>query len=614
MSGVAPTTAPAPGGAAGAGTGSVAGAPVAGAVQTAGEAVLETLPAKLQVLERAVTIGAAVLGPAEDGTTRLRTPLGEVAIRTPTALPPDRHLMLQIGPGEPPTRAVLLLVAPPAAGQGQAAQPGSAQPPVTGVPASVPSGPASPSWSAPMPPGALPDDIAAEIAAAARPAAPGTTLPGTVLTVPAPPAAPRPPPSQPALAPPIATPAAAAAAYGIPTLPVQAWPAPPSQDAAAAVMSAAPNAPLTAAPVAAALPAAPQEAPQGLPPGTPSPATPQGPPQAAAQPAVRPMPQADLQAGAAPLPAWLRAGVPVDIQVLSLPAAPGIPDGHGLPAPPVGTALSGTVASSVPGGQTVVLTAQGPVAVQTRTTLPPGTTVALAAATAAPAPAAFDPMRGPDWPNLRRAFETIAQNDPATARAVALQVLPQVAPRLAATLSHSIRAVRDGDARRWLGERGAAALLAAGGEKEISGLEEDFGRLARQAAEPLPGDWRALSLPFSDGAEIGRIQLFLRKPVDEDAEADEQRSGQGGAHRFLVEVDLSRLGPLQLDGLIREKRFDLILRSRQPLQAEIRHDILRIFTETVTAMGMSGSVSFQPGERSWVTVQPAPHPIRGLLA
>ena len=61
-------------------------------------------------------------------------------------------------------------------------------------------------------------------------------------------------------------------------------------------------------------------------------------------------------------------------------------------------------------------------------------------------------------------------------------------------------------------------------------LEDDFKQLARQAAEALPGDWKAYSIPFSDGTELHRILMHVRQPnldeVDEDG-----KNGEGHGAR-----------------------------------------------------------------------------------
>jgi hypothetical protein len=52
---------------------------------------------------------------------------------------------------------------------------------------------------------------------------------------------------------------------------------------------------------------------------------------------------------------------------------------------------------------------------------------------------------------------------------------------------------------------------------------------------------------------------------------------------------------LQLDGLVHAKRFDLVVRSHQPLSQAIRQDIAGLFKKTLDGGGFEGEVMFQPG-------------------
>jgi hypothetical protein len=61
----------------------------------------------------------------------------------------------------------------------------------------------------------------------------------------------------------------------------------------------------------------------------------------------------------------------------------------------------------------------------------------------------------------------------------------------------------------------------------------------------------------------------------------------------VVEVEMSHLGDLQLDGLVREKRLDLILRSRAPLPDFMRREIMQIFHEANEISGYRGHIRFQ---------------------
>ena len=94
--------------------------------------------------------------------------------------------------------------------------------------------------------------------------------------------------------------------------------------------------------------------------------------------------------------------------------------------------------------------------------------------------------------------------------------------------------------------------------------------------------------PIYDGT-FHHLRLFVHTHANSDLGDEAEDPGE----RFVVEVDLSRLGALQLDGLIRKRRFDLILRSRTPLSEAMHDDITRIFTSAAEAGGLAGHIVFQ---------------------
>ena len=170
--------------------------------------------------------------------------------------------------------------------------------------------------------------------------------------------------------------------------------------------------------------------------------------------------------------------------------------------------------------------------------------------------------------------------------------------------------VKKGDARAWLGEKATKALEALGRTDLLEKLEDDFKQLAHQAAEVPPGEWKPYSIPFSDGAELHRILMHVRQP-DAD-EVDEDANGADGhgarANRFLIDLTLSRIGELQLDGLIRPRRFDLILRTHMPLPPEMRQEIGKLFQQLVGNAGHDGR-RLIPGGDSRLGRHPA-RPVR----
>ena len=80
------------------------------------------------------------------------------------------------------------------------------------------------------------------------------------------------------------------------------------------------------------------------------------------------------------------------------------------------------------------------------------------------------------------------------------------------------------------------------------------------------------------------------------AEGDPEDGDGDPATRFVIELDLSEIGGLQLDGLVQEKRFDLILRSRQELPQNVRRDLSQIMGSSLGATGFEGSLVFEAGD------------------
>lgn len=62
--------------------------------------------------------------------------------------------------------------------------------------------------------------------------------------------------------------------------------------------------------------------------------------------------------------------------------------------------------------------------------------------------------------------------------------------------------------------------------------------------------------------------------------------------RFVVQFELSALGAMQLDGLLRQQNFDLIVRSRTGLTEQVRQHISALFDGANEATGLKGNIVF----------------------
>ncbi|WP_298379575.1 hypothetical protein [Azospirillum sp.] len=575
--------------------------PAAAPAAPVGEATVAKLPDRLQDISRPVVLTGTVAGETPEGLTRIRTAAGEVLLDSPTPLPVDKPVTLQITPGSAgsaqgqpgkPTALILLqsLATPNAAGTAG----GTASPTI--------GGPQTPSVLLPTP-----------TATAMVPTLPlltvGTVVPALVLAA----ATSTRPPT-----------ASGAAAPNQPTVPGTTVAAPPSGSAPAANGGTAAPAP----PAGAG--ASPSTA-------TPLPSTPMldasvelggdAAHPGAETPTLKPT-HPDSRPEAPDLP----RGATVALKILTVTLPPANPQnqppdaGQGQSQPQGGQGnsgeqpspdsaadlapdtpiLRGTVAGTTPQGQPILATKQGMLALNVPASLPQGATVTaaltdLARATQAAAPPGGDPlapMSERDWPALRQAMAALLSSDPAVARALQA-TMPQPNRKLTAALSFFMAAIQGGDARSWLGDDATGALERSGRRDLLAQLEKDFENVKQQAAEPLPGDWRPYTLPMMDANGIKPIHVYVH-PLKGDEEGGEGKEKAKPGSRFLIDVEMSRLGPMQLDGLVRPNHFDLILRSHAGLPPDLRVQLIQVFADSVRAVGYSGGLSFQSGAKSWV--------------
>jgi len=273
----------------------------------------------------------------------------------------------------------------------------------------------------------------------------------------------------------------------------------------------------------------------------------------------------------------------------------------GQTAPLIGKVLGYTRA-----GHAVIDTPAGALMMQERTRLPVGAQVALVLEPSAPPSASvLPPITSPQtallylsnrWPALDdliavlRGAPLAAPNDPDSPPPPGIA---QTGPKLAAGLSAAISAFRNGEVERLLTPLLAGRKFPVEKEEMVKRLKDEFTQLSDLAKDRTAVDWRALFLPVYD-PRIGltQINLYYRHNSGEGSEKDKKDQGT----RFLVDVNFAALGAFQLDGLIRGKRFDLMIRSRSRLSRNQRQDIINIFENALEVGGNTGGLEFRTGE------------------
>lgn len=287
-----------------------------------------------------------------------------------------------------------------------------------------------------------------------------------------------------------------------------------------------------------------------------------------------------------------------------------------------GQVLVGTAAGRTVGGQPIVQTPAATFALGTQGALADGAKVTfrLDSAPLPPAPAgnATEALHGTaagreliqaqNWHDLNEALKALAVADPARLAQVAQNALPQPGAKLSSQMLFLLSALKGGDLRSLFGDT-TMRLLETERPELAARLGADFQAMAKLADEPQSGDWRLALIPLWSGEKLEQLRLFWRH-----GSGGEEGDDAAEETRFVVDLDLTQLGHLQIDGLVKPKRnhLDLILRTDTPLPDEMRVEIADIFEAARDLVGLSGQVSFQTDPPNFIAI-PEPAPDAGAV-
>jgi len=201
------------------------------------------------------------------------------------------------------------------------------------------------------------------------------------------------------------------------------------------------------------------------------------------------------------------------------------------------------------------------------------------------------------WHAMEEALHYLGQLDGQQAQMLQ-QNLPNVSPRMLPTILFFLTALQGGGLSNWVGDTALQLLDQTGHPNLVQRLQQEFGAMQQLWQDTRSDQWQTTFLPFWNGERVEQLR-FYRRPPEEGAE-------QAGfeSHRFIVELHLSQLGPMQLDGFYKRwkitqestqptSQFSLTFRSLQPIADEVQSGIGEHFYHIIEASGMSGEIRFK---------------------
>ena len=135
-------------------------------------------------------------------------------------------------------------------------------------------------------------------------------------------------------------------------------------------------------------------------------------------------------------------------------------------------------------------------------------------------------------------------------------------------------------------------------ERERPGLlgriGNEFQAMGKLADDP-GGDWRMAMIPLYHDERVDRIRLYQRNARNKNEDSDDGK-------RFILDFDLSKLGHIQIDGLVKSdtSKVDIIIRSEKSLGQNAQMEIAQIYNEAAELTGMGGGIAFQSSPGNFI--------------
>ena len=296
----------------------------------------------------------------------------------------------------------------------------------------------------------------------------------------------------------------------------------------------------------------------------------------------------------------------------------------GMGTPQIGQTITGIVSSQVTAsGQPVINTSHGPITLSTSAPLLPNTELKLqvmgysdqsALAQQARDAAQINRLafqHGQRWETLAEALKGIDDINPTIAQHLQNVLIPRPDTFLVAQVLLFMAALRGGDLRGWVGD-GPLRVLEKSKPDILNRLSSDFKSMARSTKETDSPEGRSITVPFLNNNEIDKIRFWTHQygSDDQENEADAKNSGT----RFVLDFELTVLGRIQLDGnvKVKEKKFDLFIRTDDPLPGSVQNNIREIFLNANQITGSTGGLSFQAAPANFFTIPVAKEDNEGL--
>lgn len=202
-----------------------------------------------------------------------------------------------------------------------------------------------------------------------------------------------------------------------------------------------------------------------------------------------------------------------------------------------------------------------------------------------------------NWGSISLAMSALLATASASAASAFSSRIPnmQSPEQLTSTMFFFLSALKSPQpSRAWAGPDVSARLRQIGATKIFDKMDHDFARISQLNIEQPAGEWRPLLIPLQNGPEITAIPMLTKQITDEEKENSENKQNNDEDKiketRFILEVKFSQLGLVTIDGMLRQNRLDIILKSAQKIPFAIKMKLSRHFSDALHNHNFEGEL------------------------
>jgi hypothetical protein len=275
-----------------------------------------------------------------------------------------------------------------------------------------------------------------------------------------------------------------------------------------------------------------------------------------------------------------------------------------MPPPLAPNQIVATVVGTGTEGQLILKAGDTTLFVKAQVTTPMGTNIVLTIETAKPPPLltlpSFDPT---NFSTLPQIAAVLSQIDPQALQQMMTMRMPQPTDNLTGALLFLFSAFKQGNAKSWLGDDLSDKLTQAGKQSLLTSISRELGEAGQLTHDGTVGEWRSYPIPLFAQQQFQALNLYVHNDQKEHQKSNDGRPGNTKKVRFLIDMRLSKLGAMQIDGFVQPKKLDMILRSESLLPEGMHNDLRLSYIKALEAVGYSGSLNFQVGRQHWMRMQ-----------